>query len=59
MNSQNNDAPSCILNQIENVKSFNQCNKITLIDLVERNNEYYIKHNCENGQELDNFLLHL
>ena len=51
MNSENNDAPSCTLNQIENVKRCNQCNKIPLIELIERNNEYYIKNNCENGHK--------
>ena len=51
MNSENNDAPSCTLNQIENVKRCNQCNKIPLIELIERNNEYYIKYNCENGHK--------
>jgi hypothetical protein len=51
MNSENNDAPSCTLNQIENVKRCNKCNKIPLIELIERNNEYYIKYNCENGHK--------
>ena len=37
------------LNQIENVKRCYQCNKKSLLELIERNNEYYIKDNCENG----------
>ncbi len=51
MNSENNDNPSFTLNQIKNVKRCNKCNKIPLIELIERNNEYYIKYNCENGHK--------
>ena len=51
MYSENNDAPSCTSKGIEIVKRCNQCNKIPLIELIERNNEYYIKYNCENGHK--------
>ena len=51
MITENNDAPSCTINQIENIKRCNECNKIPLIELIEKNNEYYIKYNCENGHK--------
>ena len=51
MNSENNVAPLYTLNQIENVKRCYKCNKIPLIDLIERNEEYYINYNCENGHK--------
>ena len=53
MYSENNDAPSCTSKgiEIEIVKRCNQCNKIPLIELIERNKEYYIKYNCEKGHK--------
>ena len=49
MDYENNDAPSCKLNQIENVKRCNKCYKIPLIKPIIRNYKYYIECICENG----------
>ena len=50
MYSENNDALSCTLNQIKNVKRTYKWNKIPLNELI-KNNEYYINNNCENGHK--------
>ena len=36
MNTENNNTLLCTLNQIENVKRCLQCNKIPLIELIEK-----------------------
>ena len=62
MNSENNDAPSCTSKgiEIEIVKRCNQCNKIPLIEIIEKKDKYFIKYNCENGHKdeinLEDFL---
>ena len=60
MNNESNDAPVCTYNELENIKRCNQCYKIPLIELIKRNNRYFIKYKCENGHSdeinLENFL---
>ena len=60
MNNESNDAPICSYNELENIKRCNQCYKIPLIELIKRNNKYFIKYNCENGHSdeinLEDFL---
>ena len=34
-----------------NIKRSSNCNKIPLIELIERNNEYFIKYNCKNNHK--------
>ena len=60
MNNESNDAPLCSFNQLENIKRCNQCNKIPLIEIIEKKDKYFIKYNCENGHKdeinLEDFL---
>ena len=62
MNNESNDAPVCTYNELENIKRCNQCYKIPLIELIKRNNKYFIKYNCENGHSdeinLEDYLNH-
>ena len=57
---ENNDAPSCNSKGFEIVKRCYHCNKIPLIEPIERNNKYFIKYKCENGHSdeinLEDFL---
>ncbi len=34
-----------------NIKRCLNCNKTPLIELIERNNEYFIKYNCKNNHK--------
>ena len=58
MNSENNDAPSCTSKgiEIEIVKRCNQCNKIPLIEIIEKKDKYFIKYKCENGHKDEIYL---
>ena len=35
--------------KIEDIRRCFDCNKIPLIEFIEKNDEYFIKYNCENG----------
>ncbi len=58
--SENNDVPSCTSKEIEIVKRCNQCNKIPLIEIIQKEDKYFIKYNWENGHKdeinLEDFL---
>ena len=60
MDSKNNVASSCLMNKIENIKRCNQCNKIPLLEFILKNNQLFIKYNCENDHNeemsLEDFL---
>ncbi len=62
MNNENNEAPVCFLkeNEIENVQRCFQCNKIPLIEIIQKNNKYIIISKCESGHKdeinLEDFL---
>ena len=45
---ENNDAPSCISSNIDNIKRCLICNKIPLIKLFQKDNEFFINYSCEN-----------
>ena len=36
---------------LSNIKRRSNCNKTPLIELIERNNEYFIKYNCKNNHK--------
>ena len=49
--SENNNTQNMSSFKIEDIKRCFDCNKIPLIELIEKNDEYFIKYNCENGHQ--------
>ena len=49
--SENNNTQNMSSFKIEDIRRCFDCNKIPLIELIEKNDEYFIKYNCENGHQ--------
>ena len=49
--SENNNTQNMSSFKIEDIRRCFDCNKIPLIELIEKNDEYFIKYNCEDGHK--------
>ncbi len=49
----NNEAPSCISSNIDNIKRCDLCNKIPIIKLFQKENEFFINYSCENNHKTE------